>query len=647
MDPLDAIIAQVQNFAENILPANPVTNGILGPLVEVALNKNWMGYAIVDDWYKREDGFRYLEYDEDTTEAAKAIAAFGHYITGTIWGREDSRVLDLSPMKLDYLMQQYFGSYSGIVIPFLSGSQVSVSEKGYEALMSMAQKFYTDPVYSNRLANDYYTAKNYVDAVSEVYDGDTPYAVASDYFKEHGEKLKEVRDEIDAVNRNTNLSRKERKEKARELREQLNDLYREGLNGWEDILGYAIQNYDGKDRNKSTYNDAVGSVKGVEYSISTLSDTAQEQYKACSADGVSAEDFYDAYKFSQEVKSTRDASGKEVEGESKQDKVTAYLESRDASAAEKKSMWRNLFGYKSDPPAFSDGGSVSYNPGTAGSPILDPGARISSGYGPRNAPTAGASSYHRAIDIAAPGGTAVAAAMNGTVTRVSRSGGYGISVEVTTKGDDGNSYVTKYSHLLNTGVEVGQNVQKGVKIAEVDSTGTSTGNHLDFKLAINGDWVDPTQYLTAIGNGSLTDSGYSTKGGSGGSSTVRGGGGGGKRRSGGGSRKSGGSLGTFAVAGREDKATVKDVSTSDGGYTFSRQESGTSGTSAVASSKPVSNHAGTSTKNEKYASHGAYLPKASDSPYLPRYSDIASSNTRTKKTTRSNGRSMWDESVLG
>ena len=660
MDPLDAIIAQAQNFAENILPANPITNGILGPLVEVALNKNWMGYAIVDDWNKREDGFRYLEYDEDTTEAAKAIAAFGHYITGTIWDREDSRVLDLSPMKLDYLMQQYFGSYSGIVMPFLSGSQVSVSEKGYEALMSMAQKFYIDPVYSNRLANDYYTAKNYVDAVSKVYGDDTPYAIASDYFKEHGEKLKEVRDEIDAVNINTSLSRKERKEKARELRERLNDLYREGLNGWKDILSYAMQNYDGKDRNRSTYNDAIGSVKGAEYSISTLSDTAQEQYKACSADGVSAEDFYDAYKFSQEVKSTRDANGKEVEGESKQDKVTAYLESRDASAAEKKSMWKNLFGYKSDPPAFSDGGSVSYNPGTAGSPILDPGARISSGYGPRNAPTAGASSYHRAIDIAAPGGTAVAAAMNGTVTRVSRSGGYGISVEVTTKGDDGNSYVTKYSHLLNTGVEVGQNVQKGVKIAEVDSTGTSTGNHLDFKLAINGDWVDPTQYLTAIGNGSLTDSGYSTKGGSGGSSAVKGGGGGsrrsgggsrksggGSRRSGGGSRKSGGSLGAFAVAGRENKATVKDVSDSDGGYTFSRQGSGTSGSSTVASSKPASNHAGTSTKNEKYASHGAYLPKASDSPYLPRYSDIASSNTRTKKTTRSNGRSMWDESVLG
>ncbi len=653
MDPLDAIIAQAQNFAENILPANPITNGILGPLVEVALNKNWMGYAIVDDWNKREDGFRYLEYDEDTTEAAKAIAAFGHYITGTIWGREDSRVLDLSPMKLDYLMQQYFGSYSGIVMPFFSGSQVSVSEKGYEALMSMAQKFYIDPVYSNRLANDYYTAKNYVDAVSKVYGDDTPYAIASDYFKEHGEKLKKVRDEIDAVNGNTSLSRKERKEKARELRERLNDLYREGFNGWKDILSYAMQNYDGKDRNRSTYNDAIGSVKGAEYSISTLSDTAQEQYKACSADGVSAEAFYDAYKFSQEVKSTRDANGKEVEGESKQDKVTAYLESRDASAAEKKSMWKNLFGYKSDPPAFSDGGSVSYNPGTAGSPILDPGARISSGYGPRNAPTAGASSYHRAIDIAAPGGTAVAAAMNGTVTRVSRSGGYGISVEVTTKGDDGNSYVTKYSHLLNTGVEVGQNVQKGVKIAEVDSTGTSTGNHLDFKLAINGDWVDPTQYLTAIGNGSLTDSGYSTKGGSGGSSAVKGGGGGsrksggGSRKSGGGSRKSGGSLGAFAVAGRENKATVKDVSDSDGGYTFSRQGSGTSGSSTVASSKPASNHAGTSTKNEKYASHGAYLPKASDSPYLPRYSDIASSNTRTKKTTRSNGRSMWDESVLG
>ena len=117
---------------------------------------------------------------------------------------------------------------------------------------------------------------------------------------------------------------------------------------------------------------------------------------------------------------------------------------------------------------------------------------ITSHFGYRNAPTAGASSNHPAIDIGAPQGTAVVAADGGTVIYAGRNSGYGNSVGI--KHDNG--MVTYYNHLYSWNVKVGDTVGQGQQIAQVGSTGISTGPHLDFKiLDTNGEPVDPEQYL--------------------------------------------------------------------------------------------------------------------------------------------------------
>ena len=130
------------------------------------------------------------------------------------------------------------------------------------------------------------------------------------------------------------------------------------------------------------------------------------------------------------------------------------------------------------------------------------GGTISSPFGPRNSPTEGASTAHKAIDIAAPLGTPVKAVMAGKVTMVYRGnyGGYGNTVEIT----HANGLVTKYHHMQDgslDNISVGQEVSAGQQIGKVGSTGISTGPHLDFQVEKDGDYVDPRKYIPGYGAG--------------------------------------------------------------------------------------------------------------------------------------------------
>lgn len=116
---------------------------------------------------------------------------------------------------------------------------------------------------------------------------------------------------------------------------------------------------------------------------------------------------------------------------------------------------------------------------------------ISSGYGPRVAPTAGATSYHRGIDISCAMGSEVTAAAPGVVIYASYIGSGGNCVII----DHGNGLSTCYMHLSAFACKVGDEVKGGQTIALSGSTGVSTGPHLHFAVRVNGEYVDPAPYL--------------------------------------------------------------------------------------------------------------------------------------------------------
>lgn len=119
------------------------------------------------------------------------------------------------------------------------------------------------------------------------------------------------------------------------------------------------------------------------------------------------------------------------------------------------------------------------------------GGRVSSNFGRRSAPMKGASTNHAGIDWATPVGTAVMASSGGVVTRAGWGSGYGYVVYI--QHEDGKE--TRYGHLSKVLVRVGQKVSQGQKIALSGNTGRSTGPHLHFEIRVNGQAVNPFNYV--------------------------------------------------------------------------------------------------------------------------------------------------------
>ena len=114
---------------------------------------------------------------------------------------------------------------------------------------------------------------------------------------------------------------------------------------------------------------------------------------------------------------------------------------------------------------------------------------VTSRYGTREA-TEVVSANHAGIDIGANEGTAIYAAMDGTVTVSSEEGEYGKHIDIT-NGD----VLTRYAHCSKLLVKEGDRVKQGDKIAEVGSTGNSTGPHLHFEIRRENRSINPEAIL--------------------------------------------------------------------------------------------------------------------------------------------------------
>lgn len=127
----------------------------------------------------------------------------------------------------------------------------------------------------------------------------------------------------------------------------------------------------------------------------------------------------------------------------------------------------------------------------SGRPIIK--GWLSSYFGMRTHPLSGRREMHKGIDFAGKMGGPVIAVAKGVVTYAGKRYNYGNLVEIA----HGNGYTTRYAHNSKILVSVGDTVEKGFQIAEIGSSGRSTGPHVHFEVIKNGREINPVRFIRA------------------------------------------------------------------------------------------------------------------------------------------------------
>lgn len=165
------------------------------------------------------------------------------------------------------------------------------------------------------------------------------------------------------------------------------------------------------------------------------------------------------------------------------------------SEPENKNLWAELLG------GFVGGGGEIMDPNTDWEGIgifqwpLPQSYTITSLFGYREDPFTGEIAYHGGTDIAAPGGTPILAAADGTVSIANGTDSWGGSYGYHVKIGHADSFETLYAHCSSICVTEGQPVKQGEVIAYVGTTGSSTGNHLHFEVRQNGERMDALRFF--------------------------------------------------------------------------------------------------------------------------------------------------------
>ena len=264
-----------------------------------------------------------------------------------------------------------------------------------------------------------------------------------------------------------------------------------------------LSTYDQKQLNKlvKTKNDIAEYQQTLKDDLADVEKVkADLETKQADLDDVISQKNAEINKYSDDVEMQKALAAEYAKQESELDDKLAGLARQEQQRLEEERKQREAEQQQQDNNGGSDNsGSDSDNSGsnnggsTTGSgqfiwPVSGP---ITDYFGPRESPTAGASSNHMGIDIGCSYGVPIAAADAGVVTVAEwgESGGNYVMI------DHGNGFVTMYLHNSSLAVSVGDVVSQGQTIAYAGSTGYSTGTHCHFSVFLNGSYVNPLDYL--------------------------------------------------------------------------------------------------------------------------------------------------------
>ena len=301
----------------------------------------WYGGNIESD---RLQNYRPGErYDEKTDELSKWIG----------------KTFNLSPKKINYLLDQYSGVVGDLLLPWFTPSATASSP----ALAPLKQAFMLDSTSTNKTTGEYYDLLD--DLKYDANDGDIGAGITRKYVSHAGDEVNDHYQQIRAIQSDENLTKAEKNRLVRALKSQLIERqkeiiaqaepYREAVSDYlkahpelstdndaaiaEYAELYGITEDQAESRMDAiVYREANREVFGAEYALRTYNADVYDKARTAYAKGVSYETYYDYYFATKEMHADKDENGKSISG-SKKAKVVEYINSLDIPPEQKDALY--------------------------------------------------------------------------------------------------------------------------------------------------------------------------------------------------------------------------------------------------------------------------------------------------------------------
>lgn len=301
----------------------------------------WYGGNIESD---RLQNYRPGErYDEKTDELSKWIG----------------KTFNLSPKKINYLLDQYSGVVGDLLLPWLTPSATASSP----ALAPLKQAFMLDSTSTNKTTGEYYDLLD--DLKYDANDGDIGAGITRKYVSHAGDEVNDYYQQIRAIQSDENLTKAEKNRLVRALKSQLIERqkeiiaqaepYREAVSDYlkahpelstdndaaiaEYAELYGITEDQAESRMDAiVYRETNREVFGAEYALRTYNADVYDKARTAYAKGVSYETYYDYYFATKEMHADKDENGKSISG-SKKAKVVEYINSLDIPPEQKDALY--------------------------------------------------------------------------------------------------------------------------------------------------------------------------------------------------------------------------------------------------------------------------------------------------------------------
>lgn len=301
----------------------------------------WYGGNIESD---RLQNYRPGErYDEKTDELSKWIG----------------KTFNLSPKKINYLLDQYSGVVGDLLLPWFTPSATASSP----ALAPLKQAFMLDSTSTNKTTGEYYDLLD--DLKYDANDGDIGAGITRKYVSHAGDEVNDYYQQIRAIQSDENLTKAEKNRLVRALKSQLIERqkeiiaqaepYREAVSDYlkahpelstdndaaiaEYAELYGITEDQAESRMDAiVYREANREVFGAEYALRTYNADVYDKARTAYAKGVSYDTYYDYYFATKEMHADKDENGKSISG-SKKAKVVEYINSLDIPPEQKDALY--------------------------------------------------------------------------------------------------------------------------------------------------------------------------------------------------------------------------------------------------------------------------------------------------------------------